>query len=249
MGTMQWLAHFESSVERPRNIDWSRVPQIDEELREPLVRALAFFQRGLSSQGFNLRTKVRQHCPDEYVQCIDLYVQEKAIHADQLAKLVWALGGQPGRRSVADFAFRRFRRRFGWLAEIMVLLSVEMVTVPFFRVLANQIDDPLIRDVLEGIIYDQSWHIGFHIDHVRPELDTLSGMQNVAMQAGWASLFTSVLSVLLAECHPIFDALGYSRVSCWTDAWNLFAQVQTGLNGSGHLNALLGRDPRIRFAL
>ena len=249
MGTMQWLGHLRDSVQRERDMDFTRGVTLSEPARAATLRALQFFQRGLSSPGMNLRSKVRQGCPEEYIECIDLYVREKGIHADLLARLIWAMGGEPGKRNVPDFVFRRFRRRFGWTAEIMVLLTAEMVMAPVLRVMVNHVDDPLVRDVVSSILADQAWHIGFHIDHLRPEVRAMSGVENFALQAAWGALFTTTLTVLLAECEPLFESIGYSRLTCWTDAWNLFAQVQTGLNGSDHLNAILSRDPRIRFAL
>lgn len=249
MGTMQWLSHFRDSVERERAYDFGQGVSLEPAIREPVMGALAFFQRALSTPGMDLRSKVRRGCSAEYVECIDLYVQEKSLHADALAKLLWAAGEEPGRRNVADFMFRRLRRRFDWQPELLVLLTGEIVMVPVMRVISNQVKDPLVKAVVDDILYDQSFHIGFHLDHLRTEVGKLGSLGNVAMQAAWASLFTSALSVLLRECHPLFDAVGYSRLTCWTDAWHLFSTVQAGLNGSDHLNSMLSRDSRIRFAL
>lgn len=249
MGTMQWLSHFRDSVERERTYDFGQGVSLDPAIREPVMGALSFFQRALSTPGMDLRTKVRRGCPDEYIECIDLYVREKSHHADALAQLLWAAGEEPGRRNVADFMFRRLRRRLDWQPELLVLLTGELVMVPVMRVISNHVKDPLVKAVVDDILFDQSFHIGFHLDHLRAEVRKLGSLGNVAMQATWASLFTSALSVLLRECHPLFNAIGYSRLTCWTDAWHLFATVQAGLNGSDHLNSLLMRDSRIRFAL
>jgi len=249
MGTMQWRAHFRDSVERPRTYDFEQGIQLDPDVKMPLIGALRFFQRGLNSAGLDLRTKVRKNCSPEYIECIDLYVREKSIHAELLAQLLWAGGAEPGRRNVPDFLYRRLRRRLQWQPELVALLTGELVMLPVMRVIANQAKDPLVAAVVNDIIYDQSFHIGFHLDHLREEVRKLSAMQNVGVQALWASFFASSLTVLLAECHPFFDAIAYPRLTCWTDAWNLFSLVQGGLNGSDHLNSNLMRDGRIRFAL
>lgn len=249
MGTMQWRAHFRESVERPRTYDFDQGISLDPSIKAPLIGALRFFQRSLNSAGLDLRTKVRQNCSEEYIECIDLYVREKAIHAEQLAQLIWAADGEPGRRNVPDFLYRRLRRRLDWQPELVALLTGELVMLPVMRVIANQVKDPLVSQVVNDIVYDQSFHIGFHLDHLREEVRKLSSIKNVAMQATWASFFASSLTILLAECHPFFDAVSYPRLTCWTDAWNLFSLVQGGLNGSDHLNSSLMRDGRIRFAL
>lgn len=249
MGTMQWRAHFRDSVNRRRQIDWNHDIHLEPEHREAFVNALQHLQRALSSPGLHLRTKVRFNCPDEYADCIDCYVKEKGVHADMLAQLLWKLGEEPSKRFWGDFLFRRFRRRFGWTGEIMVLLTAEIAAVPLFRIIANHTEDPTITEVIESILEDQAFHLGFHIDHLRPELSTMSSMSNVAMQHAWGVLFSSTLGFLMTDLRALFAALKYSRLSYWTDAWNLFAQVQTGLNGSGHLNALISRDPRIKFVI
>lgn len=249
MGTMQWLNHFHGSATRPRDVDWEQGVQVDPAILEPVLRSLQSFQRGLTSPGTNLRTKVRKSCPPEYAECVDLYVGEKAIHAELLMKLIWALGGEPARRAWPDFFFRRTRRRLDWTRELMLLLTAEMASMPFFRILANQVGCPLINDVIEIIIEDQAYHLGFHIDHLREAMAGRDGMEKLAVQQAWGAMFGSTLMVVMADNREVFEALDYPKMTYWTDAWNLFAQVQTGLTGSAHLNALISRDPRISFAL
>ncbi|TVQ96237.1 MAG: ferritin-like domain-containing protein [Deltaproteobacteria bacterium] len=249
MGTMQWIEHFRDSVARPREADWSRGVHLDAELREPVLRSLQAFQRGLSSPGTDLRTKVRRGADADYAVAVDLYVQEKNIHADLLARLLWAAQSEPYTRRWPDFFFRRLRRRFDWAPEMMILLTAEMASMPFFRTLANHAGDPLLREVLEGILQDQAFHIGFHIDHLRPEMERRGGKERVVLQHAWGTFFSATLMVLIQDNTRVFDALGHQRIAYWTDAWNLFAQVQSGLHGSRNLGALLGRDPRIRFVV
>lgn len=249
MGTMQWLVHFQDSVARPRNFDFSRPLELEPYQRGPLLQALGFFHRAINTPGIDLRTKIRKNAPVEYVKSVDLYVREKGIHAELLAQLIWRLEGEPARRNVPDFMFRRLRRRLPWQQELAVLLTGELVMVPVLRVIANSVTDPLTKEVIQSILADQAFHIGFHLEHLKMEVRQLGSLGNVAMQTVWSSFFASMLGVLLTECHDMFDALGYSRLTCWTDAWHLFAQVQVGLNGSNHLNPILMHDGRLRFAL
>lgn len=197
----------------------------------------------------NLRTKVRRACTPEYARCIDLYVAEKAVHADLLMRLLWDAGSEPSKRQWTDFLFRHVRRRFDWARELVVILTVEMASSPFFRILANNVDDPTVRRVLELILEDQAYHLGFHIDHLREVMEGRTGLERLALQQLSGALFATTLSIVIADHRELFAALGYDKLKYWTDAWNLFAQVQTGLNGSQHLAAVLGRDPRLKFAL
>mgnify|MGYP000855398047 CR=1 FL=1 len=249
MGTMQWLKHFEASAQRPRNVAWSGGVALDPHVREPVIASLQTFQRGLTSPGINLRTKVHKSCTPEYAQCVDLYVAEKAMHADLLMRLLWDAGSEPSSRQWTDFLFRHLRRRFDWARELVVLLTVEMAAVPFFRILANNVPDPALRRVLEIILEDQAYHLGFHIDHLREAMEGRSGVERLALQQLSAAMFGSTLAIVIADHRALFEALGYDKLKYWTDAWNLFAQVQTGLHGSQHLAAVLGRDPRLKFAL
>ena len=249
MGTMQWLAHFERSVARSRAVDWDRGVHLTAPVRAPVLDSIASFQRGLTSPGLHLRTKVRAACSREYARCVDLYVQEKTIHAELLMRLLWEAGGTPQKRAWSDFVLRRLRRRSDWVWEIMVILTAEIASSPFFRVLANNVEDPTIRAALEHVLEDQAYHLGFHIDHLRPALEERDNLERLALQQAWGAFFTATLSGLLVENRATFEVLAYDKLTFWTDAWNLFAQVQTGLNGSQHLAALLGKDPRLKFAL
>lgn len=249
MGTMQWLDHFRSSVRRERNIHWELGVHLPDDVREPVLGALQVFQRGLTSPGLSLRGKIRASCSREYAECIDLYVMEKQIHSELLVHLLWEAGSKPARRAAVDFMFRRFRRRFDWARELSIVLTAEIVSMPLFRVICNNVDDPIVRQVMESIMADQAYHLGFHIDHLRPELQGRSELERLMIQQAWGAFFTTALTVVIATNRDIFRALGYDRLAFWTDAWNLFAQVQTGLNGSNHLASVLGRDPRLKFAL
>lgn len=249
MGTLQWLEHFRSSIRRDRPIQWERGITLPESSREPVLQSLRVFQRGLSSPGINLRSKVRRDCSPEYAECVDLYVREKQIHSELLLQLVWQAGSEPASRAFIDFLFRHVRRRFDWARELTVLLTAEMVSMPFLRVLSNHVDDPVFRQVIESILADQAYHLGFHIDHLRTELESRSALERVFLQQAWTAFFSGALTLVIADNQKTFDALGYDRLAFWTDAWNLFAQVQSGLVGSRHMGSILGRDPRIRFVV
>lgn len=249
MGTMQWLDHFRGSVRRERQIQWGLGVRLPDDVRDPVLTSLKVFQRGLSSPGLDLRTKVRRGCPREYAECIDLYVQEKQVHAELLMRVVWEAGDEPARRAWIDFLFRHFRRRFDWANELTILLTAEMVAMPFLRVVSNHVQDPVVRQVLESILADQAYHLGFHIDHLRPELAKRTSWERFAHQQAWTSFFGTALSLVMVDNRTVFEALGYNRLAFWTDAWNLFAQVQGGLNGSQHLAPMLSRDPRLKFAI
>jgi hypothetical protein len=249
MGTLQWLEHFRSSVARERPIQWDRGVDVPDTIREPVLQSLRVFQRGLSSPGLNLRSKVRRSCAPEYAECVDLYVREKQIHAELLLQLVWRSGSEPAGRAFIDFLFRRVRRRFDWARELTVLLTAEMVSMPFLRVLSNHVNDPVFRQVLESILADQAYHLGFHIEHLRAEIERRPAWERVFIQQAWTAFFSGALTLVIADNQKTFDALGYDRLAFWTDAWNLFAQVQSGLVGSRHMSSILGRDPRIRFVV
>ncbi|MFT4704566.1 MAG: hypothetical protein ACI81R_002271 [Bradymonadia bacterium] len=249
MGTMQWLSHFERSLARTRELPWQDGVNLAPALRTPVLASLGSIQRGLTSPGIHLRTKVRAQCTEEYARCIDLYVNEKTVHSELLMRLLWDAKSAPKKRALVDFAFRRLRRRSDWAWEIMVLLTAEMASAPFLRVISNTVDDPLTRSVLETIIDDQAFHLGFHIDHLRPAMEERDNMERLALQQAWGAFFTTALSVVLIDNRETFAALKYDKLAFWTDAWNLFAQVQTGLNGSQHLAALLGKDPRLKFVV
>ena len=249
MGTMQWVKHFERSVRRERWMGDGQPLRLPPELRQPLVGTLQVFQRGLSSSGHDLRTKVREHCDADYARAVDLYVQEKNIHAEMLAQLLWAAGSHPRGRHASDFLFRRVRRRLDWLPELALLLSVEIASVPYFKMLAHHVDEARFCSVLNDITSDQAYHLGFHIDHLRPALAERSASQRIALQQAWVGLFANTLAALLFETRDVFRTLDLDRHAYWTDAWNLFAQVQSGLHGSAQLGALLTRDPRLKFVV
>lgn len=249
LSSLKWLEHFEQSLARDYNFNFSQPIVLPPETRRPVIASLQVFQRGLTSTGLDLRSKVRDTCEPDYALAMDLYVQEKNKHAELLAQLLWAAGERPSKRNLPDFLFRRVRRSLDWAPEVMVLLCAEMATMPFFRVLASQVEQPLIQEVLECIISDQAWHLGFHIDHLRPELAARSAVERTLLQQAWVAVFGSTLTGLLIETRDVFAAFDYKRLAYWTDAWNLFAQVQSGLHGSAHHSAILQRDPRLKFVV
>jgi len=141
------------------------------------------------------------------------------------------------------------RRRFEWTGELKVLLTAEIITMPLFRIFSNNTSCALTHQVVEEILENQAYHIGFHIDHLREEIKKRSSIERTIQQQTWSVFFASVLSAVIADNQKLFSALNYDKLTFWTDAWNLYVQVQTGLHGSPHLNAVLSHDPRIQFAI
>src|ERR1039458_6158260 len=113
MNSIDWLAYFRQNRLDRRGVAWHEGILLDPRLRGPLVRSLARFQLGESSDGARLlaaaRRLSRKTGDEAYSEAIALFIAEEQEHSRLLAKVLELMNVPLLRRHWTDSLFRRCR--------------------------------------------------------------------------------------------------------------------------------------------
>src|SRR5581483_1050157 len=162
-----WLDHFERNrLDRPEP-DWHRPTPFPPAVAAKLARSLAHFALGERCEGTTLLAGARRHWPDDldYIASMTLFVAEEREHARLLEHLVARLGGEPVTKHWTDRCFTLARHTLGVGFEIQTVVVAELVGGAYFGLLRST-GDPVLRQVCELMVRDETQHRRFHVDRV-----------------------------------------------------------------------------------
>ena len=185
-----WLDYFERNrLDRPEP-DWDRPTPFPPTVTTPLARSLAHFALGESCEGTTLVAGARRYWPDDpdYIAAMTLFVAEEREHARLLEHLVTRFGGTLVTKHWTDRCFTMARHALGLGFEIQTVVVAELVGGAYFRLLRST-GDPVLRQVCELMVRDETQHRRFHVDRV------------VIAQLGWSpvrrALWTAQFQLML----------------------------------------------------
>lgn len=225
MSWTTWRTHFEHSARRPLP-PLPTTLDLPEEIRRPLVRTLAVFERGETGEG-RIAAEVRRADIDgvdeDYHRALALFIQEEGRHALILRTSLAALGAEPRKKALAEAIFRMTRRGMDVRHELLVLLAAEVVAVVFYDALARAVPCPELAAALGQIVCDEHQHLAFHMDFFRA---TLSGTRaRMAWQARWWAITSAACATVLLDHRATFKALGIDRGALVQDVHRTIAEV------------------------
>ena len=160
----RWNAHFERNRQRP-------FPPIAEghelppDIASTLAQSLARFQLGETGEGRIVGDVARSRMrgvDDDYRRAIALFIAEEGRHANILAGLVRALGGELLDTTWTARVFAGVRHLGGIRFKLLVMFAAEVVGAGFYRGLAAHLPAGSTRAALEQIAGDERAHLRFH---------------------------------------------------------------------------------------
>ncbi len=162
-----WLDYFERNrLDRPEP-DWDRPTPFPPAAAASLARSLAHFALGERCEGTTLLAGARRYWPDDpdYLAAMTLFVAEEREHARLLERLVARFGGTLVTKHWTDHCFTMARHALGLNFEIQTVVVAEIVGGAYFRLLRST-GDPVLRQVCELMVRDETQHRRFHVDRV-----------------------------------------------------------------------------------
>jgi len=207
-----WLDYFERNrLNRPEP-DWDRPTPFPPPVAAKLARSLAHFQLGESCEGNTLLTGARRARPDDpdYIAAMALFVAEEREHARLLAHLVARFGGTLVTKHWTDRCFTVARHALGVGFEIQTVVVAEMVGGAYFQLLRST-GDPVLREVCELMVRDETQHRRFHVDHVVVAQLRWSPLRRALWTAQFKLMLRGALFAAWVDHRSALRAVGINR--------------------------------------
>jgi len=207
-----WLDHFERNrLDRPEP-DWHRPTPFPPAVAAKLARSLAHFALGERCEGTTLLAGARRHWPDDldYIASMTLFVAEEREHARLLEHLVARLGGEPVTKHWTDRCFTLARHTLGVGFEIQTVVVAELVGGAYFGLLRST-GDPVLRQVCELMVRDETQHRRFHVDRVVVAQLRWSALRRALWTAQFRLMLRAALLAAWVDHRAALRAVGIGR--------------------------------------
>jgi hypothetical protein len=160
-----WRDHFARNLCVTALLPWRGAPGLLPEERASIESSIQQFQLGEGSSGRRLLDRARVFAAkvgdDAFVPALALFVREEQRHSAHLLRFMEREGIPPVPKHWVDSVFRRLRVLAGLELCLRVLVTAEIIAVPYYRALDAATASPLLRGISEQILEDEAAHLRF----------------------------------------------------------------------------------------
>jgi len=221
-----WLDYF-------RRNSWPAMPWDDPyRLTRDEINAVAGsiqqFQLGEGSEGNAfVRRAARLGDDIDFVPTLRLFIQEEQRHSASLARFLGLHGIPLLRKHWLDQVFRRIRRMAGLELIVTVLVSAEIVAVPYYRALHNATQSPLLRTLCRQILQDEAAHLQYQAETLSRLRRSRSAIDRALVELFHALLLQGTVLTVWIEHRSVFLRGGYTLAKFHRESEEELNTVQT----------------------
>lgn len=166
-----WADWFRDFQRRQIPIDWNNFERIPKDIHPIVAASVQQFQLGESSEAHHLKASVARFVKNggdrSYQDAMEWFIFEENRHARLLGRFM-GLESMPKAKSLfTDKLFRFARHTVGLRRSILILLSAELVAVPYYTALLKATTSPILTTICNQILLDEATHIRFQAKAIR----------------------------------------------------------------------------------
>jgi hypothetical protein len=160
-----WRDHFARNRAAADSLPWHDTAALSAGERAAIQSSIQQFQLGEGSSGGRLLKRggefARKAHDSAFVPALALFVEEEQRHSARLLRFMRREGIPPIENHWVDSIFRRLRVLAGLELSLRVLVTAEIIAVPYYRALGNATKSPLLRAICAQILDDEAAHLRF----------------------------------------------------------------------------------------
>lgn len=210
-----WCSHFRANRLTADELPWADTYELASSERSAIQHSIQQFQLGEGSNGKRLLKRGLAHSraardPD-FLRALYLFVKEEQRHSGYLSRFMQAQKISELRHHWVDSVFRVLRGLAGLELSLRVLVTAEIIAVPYYRALRDATNSPLLKAMSVRILADEAAHLRFQASM----LSRLAPRRWAAMDwliARVHRVFLTGTSLIVWLGHrPVFLAAGYTH--------------------------------------
>lgn len=226
----RWHQHFLDSRDTPDRLPWDDAAPLSGEERRVVASSIRQFQLGEWARGRGFLRRAAKHpvlSEDSWaIPALQLFIAEEQRHSAMLGQFLDREGIPRLTHDWADLVFRRLRKLAGLEMCAMVLVTAEVLAVPFYQALRDATHSRLLRAICARILRDEVAHLqyqGLTLGLIRRDLSERARRMR---SYGHAVLFHATALLLWCQHRQVFLAAGCKFGRFWADARRWFAYLQ-----------------------
>jgi hypothetical protein len=237
MTAADWCAHFSSRPDP--GFPWRHPDRLTARERARTAAAVQQFQLGEGSDGKGFLARAardpRVAADPLLVPALRLFIEEEQRHSAWLGRFLDGEGIPRLRHSVLDGVFRWLRKLAGLELCVTVLVTAEILAVPFYQALRDATGSQLLKRICERILCDEAAHLQFQAGTLTALRRSLAPWRRRSRRWLHRFLLAGTTAVLWLECEAVFRDGGYRFLDVWEEAFRelrrLELAVEAGICG------------------
>lgn len=227
----RWYRHFIENRDAARDFPWHDSSPLNIAERRLVASSIQQFQLGEWARGRGLRRRASSHpilSKDPwFLPALELFIAEEQGHSGILGRFM-------DRESIPrltshwlDGIFRRLRKLAGLEVCAMVLVTAEVLAIPFYQALRDATRSRLLRSICVRILCDEAAHLNYQALTIglarRPLRDGARAIRHFCH----SMLFNGTALLLWFQHRRVFRAAGRDFRRFWNDCRRGFALLQS----------------------
>lgn len=160
-----WRRHFLAAATAADRLPWDDPTALSREESRCIQSSIQQFQLGEGSSGRRLLQRGREFANTtgdaNFIEALALFVKEEQRHSGYLLRFMQREGIPASSSHWVDTVFRRLRVLAGLELSLRVLVSAEIIAIPYYRALAGATQSPLLQAICARILLDEAAHLRF----------------------------------------------------------------------------------------
>jgi len=209
-----WCDHLLANEQKTPDFPWSASYALSEKERDTIRASIQQFQLGEGSSGKQLLDRGRAYSLEVddpfFLSALALFVREEQRHSAYLLRFMQQQEIPAISHHWVDVIFRRLRRLAGLELSLRVLVTAEIIAVPYYRALRSATKSQLLASISTRILEDEAGHLRFQSSM----LSRLAAGRSVLLRALVSRMHKLFLCgtacVVWIGHRAVFRAAGYS---------------------------------------
>src|SRR5712691_7479415 len=160
-----WYSHFLENRDSPCALQWGDPYLLCAAERRLVGRSIQQFQLGEWARGRGLMRRASSHpvlATDSWFQsALELFIAEEQGHSSILGRFLDRERIPTLTNHWIDRIFRRLRKLAGLEVCAMVLVTAEVLAIPFYQALRDATRSHLLRSICVRILCDEAAHLNY----------------------------------------------------------------------------------------
>ncbi|MBZ5610738.1 MAG: ferritin-like domain-containing protein [Acidobacteriia bacterium] len=232
----RWHRHFQGHGDASLALPWQDSYRLTDSERKSAGRSIQQFQLGEWARGRGLKRRALGQgelaADPWFVPALELFIKEEQGHSAMLGRFLDQQGIPRLEAHWVDGIFRRLRKLAGLEVCAAVLVTAEVLAVPFYQALKDATRSPLLRAICSRILVDEAAHLnyqGLTLGLIRRPLTDRSRV----LHGFWhRALFHGTALLLWQQHRAVFRAAGWSFFRYWSEAQRWFAILEMKIRNS-----------------
>jgi len=241
-----WYMHFSENRSKGEALPWQDPYRLDDGERRTVARSIQQFQIGEWARGRGFIRRARAHpvfaCDPWFVPALELFIAEEQNHSEMLGRFLDREQIPRLSHNLADSVFRRLRKLAGLEACAAVLVTAEVMAVPFYQALRDATGSRLLRAICVRVLCEEATHLTYQARTLGLIHRRLSARSRRAHSVLHAILFRGTALLVWCEHRRVFRAAGWNLQSFRAEANRVFFHLQSRIRRFAESGRIDGRN-------